>query len=82
MISGFYYAHIGWFLHDTKYDKLEASNPVMRDFGKETELAVATSAEAGELEKGAARDVVIWHRSPSAGVALRVASGQVVGALF
>ena len=23
MVSGFYYAHIGWFLNDAKYDKLE-----------------------------------------------------------
>ena len=34
MISGFYYAHVGWFLHDTKYDQLDASNPVVRDFGE------------------------------------------------
>ena len=40
MVSGFYYAHIGWFLHDTKHDTLEASNPVMRDFGKVPELAL------------------------------------------
>ena len=39
MVSGFYYAHIGWFLNDTRHDKLEASNPVIRDFGKEPELA-------------------------------------------
>ena len=32
MISGFYYAHIGWFLHDTKYDTLEPSNPVIARF--------------------------------------------------
>ena len=24
MVSGFYYAHIGWFLNDTKHDQLEA----------------------------------------------------------
>src|SRR6187200_3201482 len=40
MVSGFYYAHVGWFLHDTKHDTLEASNPVMRDFGKVPELAL------------------------------------------
>jgi stearoyl-CoA desaturase (delta-9 desaturase) len=38
MISGVYYAHIGWFLNDTKYDALEASNPVVRDFSKFPEL--------------------------------------------
>lgn len=37
--SGFYYAHIGWFLEDTRNDRLEASNPVMRDFSKEAEIA-------------------------------------------
>jgi stearoyl-CoA desaturase (delta-9 desaturase) len=40
MVSGFYYAHIGWFLHDTRHDQLEASNPVIRDFGKAAELAL------------------------------------------
>ncbi|HEY1909661.1 MAG TPA: fatty acid desaturase [Vicinamibacterales bacterium] len=39
MISGFYYAHVGWFLHDTKFDQLDASNPVVRDFGKFPEIA-------------------------------------------
>ncbi len=38
MVSGVYYAHIGWFLDDTKYDTLEASNPVVRHFGKVPEL--------------------------------------------
>src|SRR5205085_7829204 len=28
------------FLHDTKHDQLEASNPVIRDFGKAPELAL------------------------------------------
>jgi len=39
MVSGVYYAHIGWFLHDTKHDRVEATNPVMRDFGKVPEIA-------------------------------------------
>jgi stearoyl-CoA desaturase (delta-9 desaturase) len=39
MISGVYYAHIGWFLNDTKYDRVEATNPVIRDFGPVPELA-------------------------------------------
>jgi stearoyl-CoA desaturase (delta-9 desaturase) len=39
MVSGVYYAHIGWFLHDTKHDKLEPSNPVVRDFSKAPEIA-------------------------------------------
>ena len=34
MVSGFYYAHIGWFLNDAKHDRLEPSNPVIRDFSK------------------------------------------------
>ncbi len=34
MVSGIYYAHIGWFLNDAKHDKLEATNPVMRDFSR------------------------------------------------
>jgi stearoyl-CoA desaturase (delta-9 desaturase) len=39
MVSGFYYAHIGWFLNDSKYDSVEASNPVIRDFSKVPEIA-------------------------------------------
>jgi stearoyl-CoA desaturase (Delta-9 desaturase) len=39
MVSGVYYAHIGWFLNDTKHDKLEANNPVIRDFSKVPEIA-------------------------------------------
>lgn len=38
MVSGFYYAHIGWFLNDTKYEHLEASNPVVRDFSRFWEI--------------------------------------------
>jgi stearoyl-CoA desaturase (delta-9 desaturase) len=39
MVSGVYYAHIGWFLNDTKYDRLEANNPVVRDFSTAPEIA-------------------------------------------
>jgi stearoyl-CoA desaturase (Delta-9 desaturase) len=39
MVSGVYYAHIGWFLNDTKYDRVEATNPVLRDFGPIPEVA-------------------------------------------
>jgi stearoyl-CoA desaturase (delta-9 desaturase) len=39
MVSGVYYAHIGWFLSDAKNDRLEPSNPVIRDFSKAPEIA-------------------------------------------
>jgi len=39
MVSGLYYAHIGWFLNDTKHDRLEPNNPVLRDFGPVPEIA-------------------------------------------
>jgi stearoyl-CoA desaturase (Delta-9 desaturase) len=39
MVSGVYYAHIGWFLNDAKHDTLEATNPVVRDFSKAPEIA-------------------------------------------
>ena len=39
MVSGVYYAHIGWFLNDTKHDTLAPSNPVIRDFSTAPELA-------------------------------------------
>jgi stearoyl-CoA desaturase (Delta-9 desaturase) len=38
-VSGVYYAHIGWFLNDTRYDQLEPNNPVRRDFSKIPEIA-------------------------------------------
>ena len=38
MISGFYYAHIGWFLNDARNDTLEPTNPVMRDFSSAPEI--------------------------------------------
>ena len=37
-VSGFYYAHIGWFLNDQKYKKIDRRNPVVRDFSKYPEL--------------------------------------------
>jgi stearoyl-CoA desaturase (Delta-9 desaturase) len=39
MVSGVYYAHIGWFLNDAKHDRLEPNNPVLRDFSKAPEIA-------------------------------------------
>jgi stearoyl-CoA desaturase (Delta-9 desaturase) len=39
VISGFYYAHIGWFLNDARHDRLEPTNPVVRDFSKAPEIA-------------------------------------------
>jgi stearoyl-CoA desaturase (delta-9 desaturase) len=38
-VSGVYYAHVGWFLNDAKHDKLEPTNPVIRDFSKAPEIA-------------------------------------------
>jgi stearoyl-CoA desaturase (delta-9 desaturase) len=38
MVSGLYHAHIGWFLHDSRNDRLEPSNPVWRDFSKAPEI--------------------------------------------
>jgi len=39
MVSGIYYAHIGWFLNDARHDRLEATNPVLRDFSAAPEIA-------------------------------------------
>ena len=38
MVSGIYYAHVGWFLNDARHDTLEANNPVIRDFSKFWEI--------------------------------------------
>ena len=38
-VSGFYYAHIGWFLNDARHDRLAPSNPVVRDFSSAPEIA-------------------------------------------
>jgi stearoyl-CoA desaturase (delta-9 desaturase) len=37
-VSGFYHAHIGWFLDDVRYDRVEAGNAVVRDFGGAPEI--------------------------------------------
>jgi stearoyl-CoA desaturase (delta-9 desaturase) len=37
-VSGFYYAHIGWFLNDARHDRLAATNPVVRDFSSAPEI--------------------------------------------
>ena len=38
-VSGFYYAHIGWFLNDMRHDRVESTNPVLRDFSSVPEVA-------------------------------------------
>jgi stearoyl-CoA desaturase (delta-9 desaturase) len=45
-VSGFYYAHIGWFLNDARHDRLEASNPVIRDFSTCPEIKFLDSYNA------------------------------------
>jgi stearoyl-CoA desaturase (delta-9 desaturase) len=37
-VSGFYHAHIGWFLNDTRWKQVPATNPVYRAFGAAPEL--------------------------------------------
>ena len=37
-LSGFYHAHIGWFLNDSRWNRVTPNNPVMRDFGAAPEL--------------------------------------------
>jgi stearoyl-CoA desaturase (delta-9 desaturase) len=37
-VSGFYHAHIGWFLDGTRWRTVSAANPVSRDFGRVPEL--------------------------------------------
>ncbi|MEQ1726957.1 MAG: fatty acid desaturase [Vicinamibacterales bacterium] len=43
MVSGIYYAHIGWFLNDAKHDRLEATNPVIRDFSTFPEIRLLST---------------------------------------
>ncbi len=37
-MSGFYHAHFGWFLNDSRYKSLHPSNPVVRAFGGAPEI--------------------------------------------
>ena len=37
-VSGFYYAHVGWFLYDSRHRKVDATNPVLRAFGSVPEV--------------------------------------------
>jgi stearoyl-CoA desaturase (delta-9 desaturase) len=39
LVSGFYYAHVGWFLHDARTRRVEVTNAVMRDFSTIPEVA-------------------------------------------
>jgi stearoyl-CoA desaturase (delta-9 desaturase) len=38
-VSGVYYAHVGWFLNDARHQRVEANNPVLRDFSTVPEIA-------------------------------------------
>jgi stearoyl-CoA desaturase (delta-9 desaturase) len=38
-LSGFYHAHLGWFLNDSRYESVPPSNPVVRDFMRAPEIA-------------------------------------------
>jgi stearoyl-CoA desaturase (Delta-9 desaturase) len=38
-VSGFYYAHLGWFLNDSRHQKVDPTNPVLRAFGSVPEIA-------------------------------------------
>jgi len=40
VVSGVYYAHIGWFLNDARHDRLEPTNPVIREFSSAPEIAL------------------------------------------
>jgi len=40
MVSGVYYAHVGWFLNDARHDRIEPTNPVMREFSKAPEIVL------------------------------------------
>jgi len=40
LVSGVYYAHIGWFLNDARHDRLEPTNPVIREFSKAPEIVL------------------------------------------
>jgi stearoyl-CoA desaturase (delta-9 desaturase) len=33
LLGGFYHAHMGWFLDDVRWDRLDPQNPVAREFG-------------------------------------------------
>ena len=57
MVSGVYYAHIGWFLNDTKHDRVEATNPVIRDFSKVPEIALARALLLRAAAAAGDRDV-------------------------
>ena len=38
VVSGFFHSHLGWFTNDTRWDKVDASNPVVREFSRDPEL--------------------------------------------
>jgi stearoyl-CoA desaturase (delta-9 desaturase) len=40
LVSGVYYAHIGWFLNDARHDRIEPNNRVMREFSSAPEIVL------------------------------------------
>src|SRR5260370_38204362 len=54
MVSGVYYAHIGWFLDDARHDRPRATDPVTRDF--------PTAPEGSGLRRGYGRPRVMPSR--------------------
>jgi stearoyl-CoA desaturase (Delta-9 desaturase) len=38
IVSGFYHAHLGWFLNDMRHNRVGPNNPVVRDFGRYPEI--------------------------------------------
>jgi stearoyl-CoA desaturase (Delta-9 desaturase) len=66
-VSGFYHAHVGWFLDDATNESLPATNPVIRDFGHVPEIAwldrwyvVPPAVLAGALYAAGGHAWVVW----------------------
>ena len=54
-VSGFYYAHIGWFLNDARHDRLDPANPVIRDFGVVPGASLARSLLRASADRAGRR---------------------------
>ena len=68
-VSGFYYAHVGWFLNDVQCDTIEPTNPVVRDFGKFPELVWLEQVPL-RAAGGAGRSMYLYRWLAVAGVGL------------
>jgi stearoyl-CoA desaturase (delta-9 desaturase) len=67
LLRGFFYAHMGWFTNDIRWDKTDPQNPVVREFARYPEMrwldryyAIPPAALAGALYLAGDWPALVW----------------------